>query len=576
MSETTEAPDSPAVRAAPGVALVLLAVVAYVPALTAGFVWDDDSYVTNNPTLRTGEGLIDIWTEPTASPQYYPLTFSTFWLEYQLWGPEPFGYHLTNVLLHGLNGVLLWLLLRRLRVPAPWLAAAVFVLHPVHVESVAWITERKNVLSTLCYFGAALAYFRFAPPEPRPVQPAGRWHWYALSVGLFACALLSKTVTCSLPAALLLVLWWKRERLARRDVAPLAPFFALGASLALVTVWVEKHHVGAAGPEWDLSPTERVLVAGRALCFYAGKLCWPADLTFIYPRWRIDVGAGWQYVFPAAVVAALAVGWLGRGRWGRGPLVAGLFFAGTLVPALGFFDVYPTRYSFVADHFQYLASVGLLVLLVVAGRAALRRLGPAGTKALPAAAAAALLVLGVLTWRQAGVYEDLPTLWQDTIDKNPGCWLAHNNLGYYLFGVGQLEEARGHYVEALRLKPHDPQIHGNLGETLFQEGKLEEAAAHLAEAVRLRPDYPEARTLLGVTLAQQGKAEEALPHLLEAARSRPNDPQPVFNLALAYARLGRMDEAFRYARLAEALSPWNPRVQHLRAYLTEQARKKAP
>ena len=555
---------------------MLFAVVAYFPALGGGFVWDDDSYVTSNQTLRTELGLLRIWTEPTASPQYYPLVFTTFWVEYQLWEDAPLGYHLTNVLLHGLNAVLLWRVLRQLDVPAPWLAAAVFVLHPVQVESVAWITERKNVLSACFYFAAALAYFRFSPPEPRPVEPPQRWNWYALSLGLFACALLAKTVTCSLPAALLLVLWWKRERVARADVLHLVPFFALGVGLALVTVWLEKHHVGADGPEWVLSPVERGLIAGRAVIFYVGKLFWPASLTFIYPRWHIDAGDARQYLFPLAVLVVLAACWLGRRRWGRGPLVACLVFAGTLVPALGFIDVYPMRYSFVADHYQYLASASLLALLVSTGRAVLHRLGPSGKVAAPVVGAGVLLVLGVLTWKQAGIYKDLPTLWRDTIAKNPGCWMAHTNLGVYLFREGSHDEARAHYAEADRLKPHDPQILFHLGEVLAHQGKREEAIARFSEVVRLRPDYPEARAFLGVTLAQHGKPEEALPHLLEAVRSGPEDPQPFYNLALVYAQLGRMDEALRFARHAEARWPWDPQIQQLGAYLRKEARMKRP
>lgn len=574
--EIAEHPRDPASAIVAGASLMLFAVLAYYPALSGGFVWDDDSYVTNNKTLRTMEGLLRIWTEPTASPQYYPLVFTTFWVEYQLWELAPLGYHLTNVLLHGLNGVLLWRVLRQLEIPAAWLAAAVFVLHPVQVESVAWITERKNVLSSVFYFAAALAYFRFAPPGARPVEPPERWNWYALSLGLFTCALLAKTVSCSLPAALVLVLWWKRERITRSDILHLVPFFGLGVALALITVWLEKHHVGAAGPEWELSPVERGLIAGRALVFYGGKVCWPTDLTFIYPRWHIDADAAWQYLFPLAVLAVLAAAWAGRRTWGRGPLAACLFFAGTLVPALGFIDVYPMRYSFVADHFQYLASVGIIVLVVAAGRACLHRLGPAGGVAAPVAAAAVLLVLGVLTWRQAGIYKDLPTLWRDTIAKNPGSWMAHTNLGVTLFREGKYDEARAHYAEAAQLKPDDPLIHFYLGEVLTVQGRPGEAIAHFSQALRLRPNYPEARTFLGVALAQDGKPGEALSYLLEAVGAEPNNPQPIYNLAMAYSHLGRMDEAVRWAGHAEARWPWDPQIQQLSAYIRMQAQLKKP
>jgi hypothetical protein len=266
-------------------ALLVLVLLAYTPALDAGFVWDDDDYVTANVTLRSVTGLARIWVEPGAVPQYYPMAFTSLWLDYRLWGMRPFGYHLVNVLLHGLNAVLLWRLLVMLAVPGAWLAAAVFAVHPVHVESVAWVTERKNVLSGAFYLGAFLAYLRFAPPGGRGAGPVA-WRAYAAALALFVLAMLSKTVTCTLPAALLIVLWWKRPRLAARDVLPLLPFFALGLGLSLVTIWMEKHHVGAQGADWALSAVDRCLIAARALWFYLGKLVWPAPLVFNYPRWR--------------------------------------------------------------------------------------------------------------------------------------------------------------------------------------------------------------------------------------------------------------------------------------------------
>ncbi|HOW19171.1 MAG TPA: O-GlcNAc transferase, partial [Phycisphaerae bacterium] len=333
--------------------LLLLALAVYIPAMRGGFVWDDDDYVTENRTLRSLDGLGRIWFDIRATPQYYPLVFTSFWLEYHLWDSRPGGYHVVNILLHGTSAVLLWLVLRRLAVPGAWFAAAVFAVHPVHVESVAWITERKNVLSGVFYLSAALVWLRFAGLDcPRAAEPRRR-SLYAIGLFLFACALLSKSVTASLPAALLLVLWWKRGRIARGDFLPLVPFFALGAVMGLITAWVERHHVGAEGAEWALSAAERCLIAGRALWFYAAKLIWPVRLTFIYPRWPIDSGVWWQYLYPIAAVAAIGLLWGLRRRIGRGPLVAVLFFAITLAPALGFFDVYPMRYSFVADHFQY-------------------------------------------------------------------------------------------------------------------------------------------------------------------------------------------------------------------------------
>ena len=323
--------------------------------MQGGFIWDDNDHVTHNTAVQNPSGPADIWRRLGSTPQYYPLVFTSFWIEHALWGLNPFGYHLNNVLLHLLNAFLLWRVLLRLSIPAPWLAAAVFALHPLQVESAAWITERKNILSAVFYLGALLAYLRFAQIGPPARSAAAGWRCYALALLLFVAALLSKTVTCSLPAVILLLLWWKRGRVSWRAFVPLLPMLAIGVGMGLMTVWIEKSHIGATGSEWDLSWIERTLIAGRALWFYLGKLVWPADLMFWYPRWRIDVGEWQQFIYPAAFAGLTAALWISRRRIGRAPIVSLLIFSGTLMPALGFFDVYPMRFSFVADHFQYLA-----------------------------------------------------------------------------------------------------------------------------------------------------------------------------------------------------------------------------
>ncbi len=427
--------------------LVLLVLVVYWPTLANGFVWDDDDYVENNATLASPSGLLNIWFKLGAVPQYYPLAHSTFWLEHRLWGLDPRGYHVVNMLLHAASVVLVWRLLARLAVPGAWLAAAIFAVHPVEVESVAWITERKNVLSCTLALGSLLAYLRFSPPE-RAAHPAGdsssdreTWLYYGLALGLYTAALLSKTVTASVPAVLLVIYWWKRGQVTRRDLAPLAPFFVVGLALAAVTIWMEKTHVGASGAEWNLSPLARLLVAGRALWFYAGKLAWPHPIIFFYPRWIIDTHAAWQYLFPAAAVAVVVALWFARQRTGRGPLAAVLIFAGVLVPALGFFDVFPFRYSFVADHFQYHAGIALIALAAAAITVAGRRFGRNLSWLTPLAAAGLLLALVAVAEPRTRVYKDRFTLHEDTLARNPDAWVAPADLGHVLLGQGQYDPA---------------------------------------------------------------------------------------------------------------------------------------
>ena len=536
--------------------LIVAVLIVYIPAIRGQYIWDDDYYVTNNRTLTNLAGLGRIWFEIGATIQYYPMVFTTFWMEFHLWELVPHGYHLVNVLLHACGALLLFGVLRKLSVPAAGLAAAVFALHPVHVESVAWITERKNVLSGVFYLASMLLYLRFAESRNEPNNRPTNWRAYFAALILYACALLSKTVTCSLPAALVLLLWWKRKRLRVADLAPLVPMFAVGLVLGLTTVWVEREHVGAKGAMWDLSALERCLIAGRALWFYAGKLVWPTSLTFSYPKWDIDTGMSWQYLFPVAAIALVVSLWMLRGRVGKGPLVAALLFGGTLFPALGFIDIYPMRFSFVADHFQYLASIAVTTLLVVtvargiatlgsrrksttrgdfdASNRSLSRLGPASIL---------LILLAILTWRQAGVYHDQETLWNDPIAKNPTSWMAHNNLGQYLAKFGRRDEAFEHFTAAVKLRPDYVLAQKNLGDIYIWRGELDVAERQYRKAVRIEPRYAEAHSSLGVALARQGKMDEAIVYMQQAVALKTTYTAGYNNLGLALADVGRFDDA---------------------------------
>ena len=436
---------------------MLLVAIVYRPTRDNGYIWDDDQHVHRTAVLGSPAGLRRIWFTIGATPQYYPLVHSTFWVESQLWGLDPRGYHLDNLALHAAAALLAWRLLVRLAVPGAWFAAAIFAVHPVGVESVAWIAERKNVLSCALVLGSLLAYLRFSPAEVASApadtsRPSGGGRYYALALVLFVAALLSKTVTACAPAVILVIFWWKRGRVSWRDVLPLVPFFAIGLALGSMTVWLELTHVGAFGDEWDLAPSARLLVAGCAVWFYAAKLLWPDPLIFFYPRWEIDIHVWWQHLFPAAAVAVIIGLWLARGRLGRGPLAAILIFVGVLMPALGFFNVYPFRYSFVADHFQYHASIALIALmsaaLVGSGRRLLRR----NAWLPPLLGAAILLPLAVVAEHRTRVYKSEATLYEDTIAADPLCWVAQQNLGGVLYRQGHYDDAIMHIRAAVALR----------------------------------------------------------------------------------------------------------------------------
>jgi len=530
--------------------IVLLTLAAFAPTLRGGFIWDDDVHVTNNPALRSPHGLARIWLEPGAVPQYYPLLHTLFWIEYHLWRLNPFGYHLVNVLLQALNGVLLWRVLARLKVPGAWIAAAIFAVHPMQVESVAWITEGKNLLSGAFYLSALLAYGRFSPWEAAPGPPNNPRRFYWLALALYLCALLSKTVACSLPAAILLLIWWKRGCVRRRDVLPLLPFFAAGAALGLTTAWIEKYHVGARGPEWSLTLADRMLIAGRALWFYAAKLVWPRDLMFIYPRWRIDAGDWHQWLFPAAAIAVIATLWTVRARAGRGPLVAVLFFAGTLAPALGFVDLYPMRYSFVADHFQYLAGIGLMALVAAGITTALRSPVRRG-----GITVALILFLGVLSWRHCGAFSSSETLWRDTLAKNPNGWMARDNLGLLLLDQGNIDEAIAQQVEALRINPGDAVTHDNLGTALVRAGRIQEAIEQYQQALQINPNAAATHDNLGHALARAGRIPEAISQYQQALQLNPDDAATRNNLGHALAQTGQLPEAIAQYQQALQINP---------------------
>ena len=527
--------------------VVLAAVVAYLPALRGEFIWDDDAHVTK-PALRSVGGLYRIWFELGATQQYYPLLHSAFWGEHRLWGDLTLGYHLANLLLHLCSAALLYLILEELQIPGALLAAAIFALHPVHVESVAWISEQKNTLSAVFYLSAMLVCLRFDQTRRRSL--------YALALGLFALGLMTKTVTATLPAALLVIFWWQRGRLAwERDVLPLIPFFVLGATAGLFTAWAERNLIGAHGEAFEITLLERVLLAGRVPWFYLGKLVWPANLIFIYPRWDLDPSIWAQWFFPVVTVAVTLALWFLRHRW-RAPLAAWLFFVGTLFPVLGFFNVYPFVYSFVADHFQYLASLGIIVLGAAALSLARARLAPSRARSLSVAMCLALLgTLGTLTWRQSGMYRDAMTVYETTLARNPACWMAHNNLSRLLIERGRTREAIEHSEAALRLKPTSPTAHNTLGLALAKTGRPEEAIEHYLQSLRFQPDLSEAHNNLGVTLAIVGRREEARKHFEGAARLKADYPDPLNNLGNLLLEAGRVQDAMEYYRAALKLNP---------------------
>ncbi len=548
--------------------LLAASLAVYFPALRGGLIWDDDAHVTRLD-LQSLSGLRRIWCEFGATQQYYPVLHSAFWLEHRIWGDAALGYHLLNIGLHATAAWLFFLTLRRVwgvesetvrfssKDQAALLAAFIFAAHPICVESVAWISEQKNTLSTVFYLLAAWIYLGQAR------------HRFWLATACFILALLTKSVTATLPAALLVVLWWRQGGLSwRRDVVPLLPWLALGLAMGLLTAWVERKFIGAQGAPYDLSFTERCVLAGRAVGFYLSKLVWPTQLMFIYPRWVVRGSATEGWIYPAAVAVVTWVLWLGaRGgrtaRPARGLLAGWLFFIGSLFPALGFFNVYPFLFSYVADHFQYLAALGVIAVAAAGwGRWAGACPARVAGRSLPIAVGLVVVLgLGAASCRQSRTYVDVQTLYRTTLARNPGAWLAHLNLGSMLVDRGDVAAGIAHYEAALRLNPDYADAHFDLGKTLLQIGRPAEAVPQFAAAIRLNPADAESHNNLGVALASTGRLPEAAVEFRAALRLRPDYPHAHNNLGLLLSGQGEWREAEAHFITALRLKPDYPEAR---------------
>ncbi|HZZ57548.1 MAG TPA: tetratricopeptide repeat protein [Opitutaceae bacterium] len=533
---------------------VLAALWAYAPVRRAGFIWDDDAHVTR-ADLQGWAGLGRICTEPGATQQYYPVLHSAFWAEHRLWGDAPAPYHVLNLAWHILDALLLGFVLEGLlgSVSAAWIAAAVFALHPLAAESVAWVSEQKNTLSTAFYLGAALLYLKFDRER--------RARWYALGALCFAGALLSKSVTATLPLSLLVVLAWKRGRLRWADAAPLLPWGIAAAAAGTWTAWLERTQIGARGPDFALTALQRLLLSARIWWFYLGKFFWPHPLMFVYPRWPVSA----HLLYPAALLAAAAAVYaaailaasLGGGevrRTALAALVLLLLYGIALGPVLGFVNVYPFIFSYVADHFAYLA---LLPLCAGIGLILARVRGGAW------AAAALVLTLTAITRAQTGKYVSSETLYRTTLAQNPNAWLAHLNLGGILAGRGDAAAAVDQMRTAESLQPDYPSTHFDLGRIYLAQGRLAAAAEEFRWTLRLAPRDAEAHDNLGVVLAQLGDAAGADAQFQAALRERPRNPLAHCNRAIFLWRQGRLPEARAELNQALAEEPGLPAAEAL-------------
>jgi tetratricopeptide (TPR) repeat protein len=519
-------------------ALAALAVVVYWPALSGGFIWDDDTLLTLNPLVKASDGLYRIWFTGDAI-DYWPVTNTSFWLEWRIWGTHAAGYHATNLVLHLASTFLFWTILRALSVPGAWLAASLFLLHPVNVESVAWIAERKNTLSMFFALLSTLWFIREPNPEGRGPN------WYALSVAAFVLAMLSKGSVAPLPAMLLVIIWWQRGTITRADLVKTAPFFGVSIALTLVNIWFQTHQLTT--PIREAAPLERLLGAGAVVWFYLYKALLPLKLIFVYPEWDIRAGdVRWWLPLAGAIAVSAILIWQRRRPVARALLCGWLLFGLALVPVMGFVDVYFMKYSLVADHYQYLAILSVTAC-VAAGLARL----PANARL--AAGAVLLAALSFGTWKQSHLYASAETLYRTTLRDNPSAWLAHNNLAAILT-ISNPDEALFHANEAARLKPSDPVVHNDRGTLLLRAGRMDMANAEFREAIRLMPTFAAAHNNLCNSLDIQQRYEDAAAACREALRLAPNMADAHYNLGIALLGLGQTNAAEEFSAVL-ALRP---------------------
>jgi Tfp pilus assembly protein PilF len=550
------------------VLLVAATLLAYWPALHGGFLFDDDAMVIGSALVKAPDGLWRMWFT-TEAVDYWPLTNSSLWLEWRLWGDTTTGYHVTNVLLHACSGLLVWAILRRLSIPGAWIAAMLFALHPVNVQSVAWIAQRKNTLA-LVFFLLALLWFVTER--------------YRLSLAAFLLAMLSKGSVAVLPVILVALVWWLNGRVTRRDLVRIAPFFAIAIGLTLVNIWFQRRMPGG---ERDISMIDRLLGASGVIWWYLGKAIAPVRLAFVYPQWKVSASELFWWLPSMGAIAVTALLWWTRERpLARSLLFAWLFFCIALVPVMGLSDVYFMIYSLVADHYEYIAMIAVVACI----GAALAVLGFRGSGVLRfwaarAIAAAMIVTFGVLTWKQAHLYASGETLYRATLQLNPDAWALRNNLGAILLERDANEEALRELREANRANPDFRQVknntctalarlrmmdeaiaacvkalsedpdrsvsHYSLGMALASRGDLARARSEFETALRLDPKSVEARSYLAELLLETGNPADAVAHYREVLRQRPSSAIARASLGRALGELG--DAAGAEASLRDAI-----------------------
>ncbi|MGZ4972008.1 MAG: tetratricopeptide repeat protein, partial [Limisphaerales bacterium] len=548
----------------PAVVIFVAVIVAFWPALSGAFIWDDDAMLTGNPLIR---GPLRAYWFTTQPVDYFPLTYTSLWLEWRLWGLNPTGYHVTNVVLHALSCIILWRAFVRLNFPSAWLAAFLFALHPVTVESVAWIAERKNVLAMFFYSLTVWSFIRFAQ--------SGKRTFYILSLSAFLLSLLAKTAAAGWPIIAFAIGWWilgnstfsKQNHSSRWDrftkcTVWMLPFLVVALSLSVATVWFQYNRAIGDDTFHHHDFFTRIAAAGTAVWFYIGKALVPYPVMFFYPMWDINSHSLISFVPTIALVALFVILWMFRARWSSPYLFALGYFVLLLAPILGFFNIYFQRYSYVADHWQYFA-LPAITIMIAAGLNKFKLQYTIG--------AGLALAFAFLTFNESRVYHDPHTLWADTYRKNPQSWVALNYLALDKELAGRVDEAIQLYSHSLELNPEQSESHTGLGKSFCMLGKTNEALKQYEEAIRINPHHAIPYCNVAGIFQSQGKTDEAIRQYREALRFQPNYAPAYNSIGRLLCLQGRREEGIAELRHALAIDPeFPPALINLGVFLTDQ------
>ncbi len=519
------------------VSLTALVGVVYYPAIDGTLLWDDWQYTVGNPFLGSWEGLLQIWKAPhTGGLPYFPLTFSTFWLEHYLWGGNLWFDHILSILLHIGNAFLVIKVLQKLRLQGGWWVAALFALHPVHAESVAWVSERSNVLSTFFYLLTLHCYLRFLQDF--------RWKSYWMAQGFFLLALFAKPATCMLPVILILLTHYLQKRLSIKILLPVLPFFIFALIVGLLTIHAESQMGINQVVELDFTVVQHFFLANHIFLFYLSKLLFPYPLMAAYPLWELELGT-WNTFWPVLVnfglIAALSMLWWKN--YGRAAY-AFLYFGVSLFPVLGFFNTSIFTKTYVADHFQYLPSLGIFVLIVQTGMWAIEKGGLHKTIG-QWVGVSVLLVLGFLSWDRSFVFRSGELLWQDAIAKEPTLFTPYRMLGNIYLQHGKYQMAVEQLSQAIKNKGDGeyPEAYFDRGSAYTLLQQHEQAIADFTQLIQWNENDYKAYSNRGVIYLNTKQYAAAIADFTKVIELAPNPAKSYHGRGTAYFQLGSYQQA---------------------------------